>query len=243
MSSLRETQHKRVVMLAASTIVFCLFSLWQLSSRIFEVGYTAGFEFTNREIYLFSSCTLIFMTVIVLLVRSFQDNAAIRYFEYHDKQTGLPNRNNLIQILNRHMREEGDSGLFIMIDLGRLKSINNSMGAEVGDQVCAIVIEPLELLTVPGGIIHQLDSFQNEIEAQVKQHLTFERIIVGTTAMATGGLTVGYVIWLIRGGSLLATMLSVLPSWTSFDPLPVLEQFEEEHDEGDDDLVSLTKLK
>ena len=75
MSNLRETQHKRVVVLAASTIVFCLFSLWQLSSRIFEVGYTAGFEFTNRELYLFSSCTLIFMTVIVLLVRSFQDNA------------------------------------------------------------------------------------------------------------------------------------------------------------------------
>ena len=47
MSNLRETQHKRVVVLAASTIVFCLFSLWQLSSRIFEVGYTAGFEFTN----------------------------------------------------------------------------------------------------------------------------------------------------------------------------------------------------
>ncbi|MCA9079731.1 MAG: tandem-95 repeat protein, partial [Planctomycetaceae bacterium] len=113
----------------------------------------------------------------------------------------------------------------------------------VTQYVAPIVIEPLELLTVPGGIIHQLDSFQNEIEAQVKQHLTFERIIVGTTAMATGGLTVGYVIWLIRGGSLLATMLSVLPSWTSFDPLPVLEQFEEEHDEGDDDLVSLTKLK
>jgi len=137
MSNLRETQHKRVVMLAASTIVFCLFSLWQLSSRIFEVGYSAGFEFTNREIYLFSSCTLIFMTVIVLLVRSFQDNAAIRYFEYHDKQTGLPNRANVIQTLNRHMREGDSNGLFVMIDLGRLKSINNSMGSEVGDQVLA----------------------------------------------------------------------------------------------------------
>ena len=137
MSNLRETQHKRVVMLAESTIVFCLFSLWQLSSRIFEVGYSAGFEFTNREIYLFSSCTLIFMTVIVLLVRSFQDNAAIRYFEYHDKQTGLPNRANVIQTLNRHMREGDSNGLFVMIDLGRLKSINNSMGSEVGDQVLA----------------------------------------------------------------------------------------------------------
>ena len=67
-----------------------------------------------------------------------------------------------------------------------------------------------------------------------------EKIVVGTTTAVTEGLTVGYVIWLIRGGSLLATMVSIVPSWMPFDPLPVMEHFEEELQEEDQEsLVSI----
>ncbi len=36
------------------------------------------------------------------------------------------------------------------------------------------------------------------------------------------GLTVGIVSWLLRGGALLSALLSSMPLWRGFDPLPVL---------------------
>jgi len=53
------------------------------------------------------------------------------------------------------------------------------------------------------------------------------QLAVGSAALGVTGLTVGYVVWLIRGGTLLATMISSLPAWMTFDPLPVLDSFEE----------------
>ena len=38
----------------------------------------------------------------------------------------------------------------------------------------------------------------------------------------TGGLSIGYVIWLVRGGVLVSSMLSALPAWQLVDPLPVV---------------------
>ncbi len=75
---------------------------------------------------------------------------------------------------------------------------------------------------------NELNSIRNELRDQRQSSAIMEKIVVGTTTAVTGGLTVGYVIWLIRGGSLLATMVSVVPTWVTFDPLPVMDRFEEE---------------
>lgn len=37
----------------------------------------------------------------------------------------------------------------------------------------------------------------------------------------TAGLTIGYVVWLVRGGVLFSSMLSALPVWQLIDPVPV----------------------
>jgi hypothetical protein len=59
--------------------------------------------------------------------------------------------------------------------------------------------------------------------------------VVGT------GLTAGYVIWLVRGGLLLTSLLTQMPAWRIVDPLVVLqygaapkrdEELEEEQDES-----------
>jgi VCBS repeat-containing protein len=47
--------------------------------------------------------------------------------------------------------------------------------------------------------------------------------IAGTALVTTTGLTAGYVLWTIRGGYLLASLLTTMPAWTIVDPLPVLE--------------------
>ena len=85
---------------------------------------------------------------------------------------------------------------------------------------------------------NELNSFRDQLESQQNSSAFVEDIVVGTTTAVTGGLTVGYVIWLIRGGSLLATMVSVMPTWMSFDPLPVMDRFEEERSEEDQESLA-----
>ena len=58
----------------------------------------------------------------------------------------------------------------------------------------------------------------------------FESFAIGTSAVTTATLSVGYVIWLIRGGTLLTSFVSVMPAWTSFDPLPIVKSANEEDD-------------
>ena len=110
--------------------------------------------------------------------------------------------------------------------------------------VAELIPDPVQDLTLSILENHvmwnQLNSFRDDLNSQRESTALVENIVVGTTTAVSGGLTVGYVIWLIRGGSLLATMMSVMPSWISFDPLPVMDQFEEEQlDEDTESLASI----
>jgi len=95
-----------------------------------------------------------------------------------------------------------------------------------------LVPEPMQDLTLSilenHAMWNQLNSFRDDVNSRRESTTMMENIVVGTTTAVSGGLTVGYVIWLIRGGSLLATMMSVMPTWISFDPLPVMDRFEED---------------
>jgi hypothetical protein len=73
----------------------------------------------------------------------------------------------------------------------------------------------------------QLDAMQDDLHQQIESQNMINYFVVGTAATSVTGLTVGYVIWLVRGGSLLASMISSLPAWMAFDPLPVLDNFED----------------
>ena len=70
----------------------------------------------------------------------------------------------------------------------------------------------------------QFTEYLSKLETTLEQ----TPIVVGfeMPAYASAGaslFTVGYVAWLIRGGVLLTSFMSSLPSWQSFDPLPILE--------------------
>ncbi len=56
----------------------------------------------------------------------------------------------------------------------------------------------------------------------------------------------GYVLWLIRGGALLGSVLSSLPAWKLIDPLPVLASVgavwrEEDEDDEDESLEEMVQ--
>jgi hypothetical protein len=66
-----------------------------------------------------------------------------------------------------------------------------------------------------------------------------EKIVVGSAAVVSTSLSVGYVIWILRGGSILTTFISALPAWQSFDPLLILQSFDRKDEADDDSLLSI----
>jgi hypothetical protein len=62
----------------------------------------------------------------------------------------------------------------------------------------------------------------DEIQRQLDAGESSRRGILASGAALSGGLSIGYVVWLVRGGVLASSMLSALPAWQMIDPLPVL---------------------
>jgi hypothetical protein len=84
-----------------------------------------------------------------------------------------------------------------------------------------------------GDFLGQLDAAQEDILALS----TLETTMVGSSIAVTSGLSVGYVLWLTRGGLLIASLLSSLPAWRLIDPIPILAHLglDEEPDEDEEE--------
>jgi len=80
-------------------------------------------------------------------------------------------------------------------------------------------------------------SLENALDDQREEFaedVSFRQKVIGSSVTLTSGFSVGYVIWLIRGGTLMGSMLSALPAWRMVDPLPILGALED-GDAGEDD--------
>ena len=53
----------------------------------------------------------------------------------------------------------------------------------------------------------------------------------------TSAMTAGYMFWMVKGGYLLASVMSQLPAWRFMDPLPILDAVDgwAAADAGDDE--------
>ena len=60
-------------------------------------------------------------------------------------------------------------------------------------------------------------------QADLKNAQVLSTTVLATSTTVTSSLSVGYILWLLRGGTLLASVMASLPAWRSIDPLPVLE--------------------
>jgi hypothetical protein len=63
------------------------------------------------------------------------------------------------------------------------------------------------------------------VKSQLASQKPF-KVAAGSATIVSFGASAAYLIWLLRGGSLLSSLLSIFPAWKSMDPLPVLESFE-----------------
>ena len=67
-------------------------------------------------------------------------------------------------------------------------------------------------------LANNFENQQQELESQQK----LSKALVGSSITITSGFSVGYLIYLIRGGAIVSSMLSSLPAWRFVDPLPIL---------------------
>ena len=77
------------------------------------------------------------------------------------------------------------------------------------------------------------EQIAQSFNAEIGSELAFE-----VPALAGASLTVGYVVWMLRGGMLITSLLAQMPAWRIIDPLVVLDSL----DKGAEDDESLGSL-
>jgi hypothetical protein len=80
----------------------------------------------------------------------------------------------------------------------------------------------------------RLEGTFRQMKEDVEQEVVYEQGLVASSVVVTSTFSVGYVLWLARGGALLASLASAIPAWTSIDPLPVLSNFKGRSGKGPD---------
>ena len=84
------------------------------------------------------------------------------------------------------------------------------------------------------------DANQNafaEVTKSLRSDFTNE-LIFEIPALAGASLTVGYVVWMLRGGLLITSLLAQVPAWSIVDPLAVLDSLDKS-EEDDESIGSL----
>ena len=83
----------------------------------------------------------------------------------------------------------------------------------------------------------ELDRLREQTQARAHS----EHKIIGVSAVLTGGMSAGYVLWLLRGGVLLSSLLTSLPAWRIVDPLLVLAKRDRREEEDEESLETLVE--
>jgi Domain of unknown function (DUF4347)/Cadherin-like/Right handed beta helix region len=78
-----------------------------------------------------------------------------------------------------------------------------------------------------------------KIGDDVKQTIKLDRNVVASTTAVSAGLSIGYVIWLVRGGALLSSLLASIPAWRVMDPLPILGSMGDDEQSDDESLDAM----
>ena len=65
-----------------------------------------------------------------------------------------------------------------------------------------------------------------EVAQEVENTSTSAEITIQTVVGVSSSLSLGYLVWVLRGGALLTSLLTNMPAWQLFDPMPILESWE-----------------
>jgi hypothetical protein len=122
---------------------------------------------------------------------------------------------------------------FVPLAQALLGVIAESAGAAtLGPLAMADAAKPSTLGVAENQALNRaLDQMREGLEEQGRLEATAH----AASAAVGVSMSVGYVVWLLRGGVMLSTLLSSLPAWRMVDPLPVLGRMDEDDEDEDDD--------
>ena len=103
-------------------------------------------------------------------------------------------------------------------------------GFGVSARVDARQMEELQRSLRSGAFAENL----NRLREEVSENVALDQSMTVSVAGVSLGLSLVYVLWLVRGGVLMGSYLSALPAWRILDPLPVLARRGDD-DESDDE--------
>ena len=115
-----------------------------------------------------------------------------------------------------------DAGRRDVADVGTTTHLASRADAVLTDAVLAqldgISASPMNQLLRNDELAHRFEEMQRQLQQQGESR----GATIASSILITSGLSIGYVVWLVRGGVLMGSMLSALPAWQMIDPLPVL---------------------
>ena len=114
------------------------------------------------------------------------------------------------------------------------------MAPELASPIVGNIDASLELMS---SVVRSNDFKQSldVLRDEVSGELNLQQAQIGSSIAVSTGLSIGYVVWLIRGGVLVSSMLSALPAWRFIDPLPILAFGGSEEDEDQESLETLVQ--
>jgi hypothetical protein len=80
-------------------------------------------------------------------------------------------------------------------------------------------------------LLFALDDMRSQLESAAQRDFADEMVVANMLRIAGTTISAGFLIWLLRAAPLLASVLTTLPAWSRFDPLPVLLKKDEEEEE------------
>jgi len=122
---------------------------------------------------------------------------------------------------------------------GKLELANTQNNVDFQDGTLPLVqlIQGMDIQALQRDFVYSTAGFKaqselltNAIEEQAineNERFSGTRAVIGTTTGLSTGISVGYLLWLVRGGTLMGSVLSTLPAWRFVDPFfsPLCEFF------------------
>ena len=142
------------------------------------LGYSA-----QLPVYIAGAAVLTALAIsrMVLLLRKLEaerqqlrrTEGALTHQATHDSLTGLPNRGNILALLNREISVAHSAGTtlsVLFVDLDRFKVINDSLGHGAGDQLLIDVAHRLASAVGTAGVVGRLGGDEFVVSSQMGRH-------------------------------------------------------------------------
>ena len=133
----------------------------------------------------------------------------------------------------RRERRDDEPALTIPVD-----EVLDETVAELADGIDFIELTDDEKVDrITHALQQALDSLGSDLDDAAASQFAHDQVVMAVGHIGGASLSAGVLAWLFRAGSLLASVLSVMPLWTRMDPLPVLlaKKRRDEDEDLDDD--------